>query len=99
MRQLALLILLALSGCSREPRTELVRRMEEAGAGDLRSVTGPSIEQWFEWHPALAGEINRACRPLRLLAPARWNDTTDGRICAAAAQALYRAIRPARIIF
>jgi len=80
------LALLALAGCTREPRTDLMRKMEQAGSGDLRLVTSQSIEQWFMRNPDVAFEISRTCQKLRVNAPAKWGDTTDGRICAAASK-------------
>jgi hypothetical protein len=96
-RHLWLAALLGLAACSQEPRTDLIRTMERRGAGDLRSVTSQSIEQWFARNPQVAFEINRTCRSLRSNAPAKWGDTADGRICAAAARvhAFYCRIRPA----
>ena len=81
-----LLLLSPLTACSREPRTALTRRMEKAGAGELQSVTTQSIEQWFRQHPDVAIEISRTCSSMREKAPAKWGDSTDGRICAAAAK-------------
>ena len=95
-KQIAIFALLILAGCSREPRTELIRKMEQAHAGDLRSVSNQSIEQWFERNPDVAVEISRMCRSLRSNAPAKWGDTTDGRICAAASKVhvFYYRLRP-----
>ena len=81
-----LLALLILTGCAQKPRTALMRKMEQAGAGDLRTVTSQAIEQWFLRNPGVAFEVNRTCRDLRANAPATWGDTTDGRICSAAAR-------------
>jgi hypothetical protein len=88
MKNLALvfLVLLVAAGCSREPRTDLMRKMELSGAGDLRSVTSQSIEQWFLRNPDVAFDISRTCRKLKVNTPASWGDTPDGRICMAAAQ-------------
>jgi hypothetical protein len=95
-RRLVLLALISLAGCSREPQTELTRKMEKLGAGDLRHVTSQSIEQWFLRNPDVAVEISRTCRSLRSNAPAKWGDTTDGRICAAASKVhvFYYRLRP-----
>jgi hypothetical protein len=88
MKKLALvfLVLLIAAGCSREPRTDLIRKMEQSGAGDLRSVSSQSIEQWFLRNPDVAFDISQTCRKLRVNTPAKWGDTPDGRICTAAAQ-------------
>ena len=73
-----------------------MRKMEQAGAGDLRLVTSQSIEQWFLRNPNVAFEISRTCQKLRANAPAKWGDTTDGRICAAASKVhfFYDRLRP-----
>ena len=81
-----LLALLTLTACANKPKTELMRRMEQAGAGDLRTVTSQSIEQWFLHNPDVAVEISRTCQKLRVNRPAKWGDTTDGRICMAASK-------------
>ena len=92
-----LLLLPILAGCSHEPRTDLIQKMEKLGAGDLRVVTSQSIEQWFLRNPDVAVEVSRTCRSLRSNAPAKWGDSTDGRICAAAAKVhfFYYKLRPA----
>jgi hypothetical protein len=94
-KQCVLLVLLTFAGCTHEPRTELIRKMEQAGAGDLREVTSQSMELWFRRNPDAAIKIRGTCRKLMTHAPAKWGDTTDGRICAAAAKApvLYYRLR------
>jgi hypothetical protein len=91
-----ILTFLLVSACSREPKSELMRKMEQSGAGDVRSATSQSIEQWFVRNPEVALDICKKCGPLRTNAPAKWGDTTDGRICAAAARAnaFYYLIHP-----
>ena len=95
-KHIVLLALLTLAGCSREPRTELIRKMEQAGAGDVRTVTSQSIEQWFPRNPDVAFEMGRTCLKLKVNAPAKWGDMTDGRICAAASKVrvFYYRLRP-----
>ncbi len=76
-------------GCVKEPKTELVRSLEAAGAGDMRTASTEAIEQWLRQHNQIAEEVDRTCRPLREKAPASWTDTTDGRICGAAARVTF----------
>jgi hypothetical protein len=60
--------------------------MEKAGAGDLREVTSQAMEQWFLANPDAAIKIRSTCRKLMANAPAKWGDSIDGHICAAAAK-------------
>lgn len=82
---LSLLVGFFMSSC-REPRTELMRKLEEAGAGDMQSVSSQSMEQWFHHHLNVAFEVNQTCYSLRAERPANWGDSIDGRICAAASK-------------
>lgn len=75
---------LMLAGCAKESPSEIVRKVETAGAGDLRSVPQKGIEDWFRRHSELAAEVVKECRPIREAAPAIWSTTTEGRVCDAA---------------
>ncbi len=91
-RSLAVPAAVALSfliGCSKEPRSELVRRLEAAGAGDVRTASTEGIEQWFKRHNKVAQEVDRACQKLREKPPSNWTESTDGRICSAAARVTF----------
>lgn len=90
----AIAIIAAMQACSREPATPLVQKMEQAGAGDVRSASSQALEQWFRQHEDMAVEIDGTCRSLRANASANWRDTTDGRICAAAAKVHVFHYRP-----
>jgi hypothetical protein len=87
MRLYFLLLVLLLGGCTREPSSAIVQRVEAAGAGDLKGAAQQSIEDWFRKHPELAVEIRDQCRPTREKAPAAWSSTTEGRVCSAASVA------------
>jgi hypothetical protein len=80
----ALGIVLALAGCGRP--SQIVQMLEKAGAGDLRTASVGSIVQWFEHHPSLALKVDNLCVPVREKAQAKWPETTEGRVCRAAAQ-------------
>jgi hypothetical protein len=60
--------------------------VETAGAGDLRTTSVGSIVQWFQKHPALAIKADNLCQPVRRNALAKWPETTEGRVCNAAAR-------------
>ena len=81
-----LLILLLGVGCWREHSSAIVRMVESAGAGDVRTVPVTSMVQWFRRHPALALKADDLCGPVRKNALARWPETTEGRVCEAASQ-------------
>lgn len=84
MKYPILLLALILAGCTQEPPSEIVRRVEAAGAGDLHSASREAIEDWFRKHPDVANETRQLCIPVRASAPAKWSDTTEGRVCNAA---------------
>jgi hypothetical protein len=84
---IAVAALLALSvSCSRERPSPIVKMVEDAGAGDLRGASLPSIRQWLEQHPEVAIEAAKRCKRIREKATAKWPDTTEGRVCEAAKQ-------------
>jgi hypothetical protein len=88
MRWLCLaLISTLLAGCSfreGEPKTALVQKVEQAGAGDLSTASTTAIQQWLGNHGDLAKDVDRSCRPIREKATANWADSTEGRLCEAA---------------
>jgi hypothetical protein len=79
-----LAIVLAVGACER--KRPIVKMVETAGAGDLRTASVGSIVQWFQKHPALAIKTDNLCVPLRNHAQAKWPETTEGRVCNAAAR-------------
>lgn len=82
-----LLPVVLLAACSPEPSSEIVKKVEAAGAGDLKIASAESIEQWFRKHPELANEIKQICAPIQDKAPASWGDSTEGRVCKGASVA------------
>jgi len=81
-----LLIVLAALGCGRWRPSQIVQIVENAGSGDLRTTSVSSIVWWFQKHPALVIEVDNLCVPAREHALAKWPETTEGRVCNAAAQ-------------
>jgi len=81
-----LAIVLAVVGCERWRPSQIVQMVETAGAGDLRTTSVGSIVEWFQKHPALVITIDNLCVPARENALAKWPETTEGRVCNAAAQ-------------
>ncbi len=83
-----LLIGIVLGGCKKaEPPSPIVKKIQDAGAGDVSNATKQSIEQWFRQHGDLAKEIRQDCDRVKATKPADWADTTEGRVCQAAASA------------
>jgi hypothetical protein len=60
--------------------------VEKAGAGDLRTASVGAMVQWFDKHTDVAIEAAKLCRQAREIAPAKWPQTKEGRLCSAAAQ-------------
>jgi len=79
-----IVLVLLLDGCTKEPPSQIVQKVEAAGAGDLRATAQPSIEDWFRKHSEFAVEVRDQCRAIRGKAPATWSSTTEGRVCNAA---------------
>jgi hypothetical protein len=82
--RLVLFVLIALAACTHEPPSEIVKKVEEAGAGNLAAASTDSIVQWFRQNAAVANEVKALCAPIRASAPANWSDSTEGRVCQAA---------------
>ena len=87
MRLCFFLLVLLLGGCTREPPSAIVQKVEAAGAGDLKAASQQSIEDWFRKHSEFAVKVRDQCRPIRENAPAKWSSTTEGRVCNAASVA------------
>jgi hypothetical protein len=77
-----------------EPRSAIVQKAQDAGAGDLPSASKNSIRQWLGQHRSVAAEIESMCAAVRGNAPASWGDTTEGRLCAAAHQLTFTTTPP-----
>lgn len=84
MRLSSILMTLALASCTREPDSAIVRQVEAAGAGDVRAASNDALLDWFRKHPQVGQETRKLCEPIRKDAPAKWADTTEGRVCQAA---------------
>ena len=83
--QTVLLVLVLLVGCSKEPSTAIIDKVEKDGAGDVRTASAQAIQDWMRKRGAdYAIEIWRMCTPVAQSAPANWRDSTEGRICQAA---------------
>ena len=71
-------------GCTKaEPLSPIVKKLEDAGGGDLSNASKESIEQWFRQHREVAKEIRQDCSRVKATKPADWGDTTEGRACQA----------------
>ena len=81
-----LAIVLAVGACERNRSSPIVKMVEAAGAGDLRTTSVRSMVQWFQKHRALAIKADNLCVPARKHAQAKWPETTEGRLCNAATQ-------------
>ena len=82
-----IVLVLLLGGCTKEPPSAIVQKVEAAGAGDLRAAAQPTIEDWFRKHSEFAVEVRDQCQPIRDKATATWSSTTEGRVCNAASVA------------
>lgn len=87
MRIWTLAIVLILVGCAKEPLSAIVAKVEAAGAGDLRGASPNAVETWFRQHKDLAAEVKQLCQPVQANAAAKWADSTEGKVCAAASVA------------
>ena len=64
--------------------SDIIRKVQAAGAGDVSSVSPQALEQWFTHHTNVAVEIANACMPIRKSANAAWGDSVEGKVCTAA---------------
>jgi hypothetical protein len=72
-------------GCKKaEPPSPIVKKVEDAGSGDLSQASANSINDWFTKHQDLAKETKKDCLEMKDSKPADWRDTTEGRVCDAA---------------
>jgi hypothetical protein len=87
MKPTCLLLFVLLASCTQERPSEIVQRVEAAGAGDVQTASRESLEHWFRQHRDIANEIKGRWAPIQQNAPATWGDTTEGRVCKAASVA------------
>ena len=84
----ALLVAAVSGGCKKaESPSPIVKKLQDAGAGDLSNASKESIEQWFRQHRELAKEVRQDCGRVKATRPADWGETTEGRVCQAVASA------------
>ena len=78
-----------LVGCSpsREPKSAIVEKAQQAGAGDVTHASAASVEDWFRKHRTVAVEVSTMCAPAREKGDATWGDSTEGHVCLAAKNA------------
>jgi len=82
-----LVMLLAGTGCMKQeqdPPSAIVQTAQKAGSGDLSNVSTQAMEQWLGKHRDTSVQIENMCKNVRQNATAQWNDSTEGRLCAAA---------------
>jgi outer membrane murein-binding lipoprotein Lpp len=77
-----------LAGCSKkEPPSAIVQKLEAAGAGGMSGASVNSIQQWLQQHEEVALQLKKDCEQIRKsgTTSADWGDSTEGRVCTAAA--------------
>ena len=94
---LAAVLALSLVACTRsEPRSPIVDRVQQAGAGDVTTASEFSIEDWMRKHRDVAVDVDKMCGPAREKGNAGWGDTTEGKVCLAARNATMGTYRSPR---
>jgi hypothetical protein len=74
------------AGCKKaEPPSPIMKKVQDAGAGEVTNGSKESIEQWLRQHADVAKEIRQDCARVKPSRPADWANTTEGRVCEAAA--------------
>ena len=90
-------LLLGVACTRNQPRhSDIVERVQQAGAGDVAAASALSLDDWMRKHRDLAVEVEKMCVPAREKADAQWGDTTEGKVCVAArnvAMSTYRSPR------
>jgi hypothetical protein len=79
------------SGPGSAAESTIVQEVQAAGAGELDTTPEPAIQSWLSQHQDVAKRIGPDCNTVRKNAAANWSTTTEGRVCAAAAQVLFVA--------
>ena len=95
MRTLLVLLVIVMAGCSVSERpSAIVKRAEAAGAGDLSAASALVMQSWLESRRDVAADLDRMCAPVRAQAPAKWADSTEGRLCTAARSVAMSTFKP-----
>lgn len=76
------------NAASNVPDSKIVLAVESAGAGHLKDVSGDAIQSWLGQHSDVAKQISADCKTAYEKRDAKWQDTTEGRVCMADAQVL-----------
>jgi hypothetical protein len=84
MRLIIITIAVVLASCTREADSPIVRRVEQAGAGNVRTVSDAALLDWFKKHQDVGQPVRKLCQPLLTNAPAAWANSTEGRVCRSA---------------
>jgi hypothetical protein len=76
-------------GCKKaEPPSPIVKKLEDAGAGDLSNSSSDDIARWMSHHwddrKEVILEVKKDCLAIRDSMPVNWQETTEGRVCKAA---------------
>jgi hypothetical protein len=81
-----------LTGCKNpvvsEPDSKIVQTVASAGSGNLQGVSQAAIESWLQQHSNVATQISADCKVAYDKRDAKWQDTTEGRVCMGDAQVL-----------
>jgi hypothetical protein len=85
-----------LAGCTPEPRSVIVEKVEQAGSGKLATVSTQAMQAWLGKHRDLSIQVDEMCKPVRQKADAQWTSTTEGRLCSAARQLAFFRWSPAQ---
>jgi hypothetical protein len=89
MAVLMLGLVVGFVGCKKtEPPSPIVKKLEDAGAGDLSNSSSDDIARWMSHHwsdrKEVILEVKETCLAMRDSKPANWQETTEGRVCKAA---------------
>jgi hypothetical protein len=92
-----LVVIGAPAGCKKaEPPSPIVKKVEDAGSGDLSQASTKSISDWFNKHQDLAKEIKKECAQVQNSKSANWRDTSEGHVCSAAISSTMMGNEPIR---
>lgn len=65
-----------------KPKSKIVEQVEAAGSGPVEHASKEALFYWFRDRIPLTLAINKQCKEIRATAPATWEDTPEGRVCA-----------------
>ena len=91
-----LMTALVMVACKSEPPSAIVAKVKADGAGEVEQASDEALTQWMRKQGSkYAHDLQvQMCVPAEKGTPATWADTTEGRVCKAAAGVGFYYVAP-----